>query len=197
VLVAIAMAVGVWDQFIKYRFVAKRFGTVVPGRIYRSGQISKWMIGPTIEDHGIEVIVDLTSLDPRDEHQQVELETAERMGVEHRRLVMSGDGIGATEDYATAVEILHDCAQDGRPVLVHCAAGAQRTGGVVASYRLLVEGKSPAEAMAEMQSYGWRGDTDAKLLAFLDGQMQELAELLVERGVIDKVPDPLPLFGAQ
>ncbi|MGB7582657.1 MAG: hypothetical protein WBL85_09455, partial [Sedimentisphaerales bacterium] len=38
--IVIGLAVWVWFSFIKYRFVPKRFGVVVPGHIYRSGQIS-------------------------------------------------------------------------------------------------------------------------------------------------------------
>lgn len=41
-----------------------------------------------------------------------------------------------------------------RPVLVHCAQGRDRTGACVAAYRVVVDGWTVDEALAEMRSYG-------------------------------------------
>lgn len=193
-VMVLAAGIGIWDEVFKYRFFAKRFGIVVPGKIYRSGQISRWMIGPTLEKHDVQIVVDLTSYNADDQHQRAEVETARELGVEHVRFPMSGDGVGGVQQYADVIEILVSCEHESKPVLVHCAAGAQRTGGVVASYRLLVQNKTPEEAIDEMESYGWSGGENAKLLTFLDGQMQELAEILVDKGVIPQVPRPLPVL---
>jgi protein tyrosine phosphatase len=78
-------------------------------------------------------------------------------------------------------------------VLVHCAAGAYRTGGVVAAYRMLVQGGSPADAWAEMKRYDW-DDSEPQLPDYLNSNMAELAAQLVQLGVIDEVPDPLPVL---
>ena len=42
-----------------------------------------------------------------------------------------------------------------RPVLVHCRAGLERTGALVAAYRIKYEAWTPAEAIAEMEDYGY------------------------------------------
>lgn len=194
-VLVVAAAVAVWDEVFKYRFIAKRFGVVVDGKIYRSGQISKWMIEPTLKKHDIQVVVDLTSLDPKADDQKAEIEAARKLGVEHLRFPMGGDGVGTVDQYADVIKILHECEQQSKPVLVHCAAGAQRTGGVVASYRLLVQQRSREQALEEMRSYGWSDTKNAKLLSFLDGQMDELARKLVAKGVLEEVPQPLPVIG--
>ncbi len=193
-LLVIGVGIAVWDEVFKYRFFAKRFGVVVPGKIYRSGQISKWMIEPTLEKHNVQLVVDLTSFDPNIEDQHAELEATRRLGIEHVRYPMSGDGVGSVDQYADVIEILHKCEQESKPVLVHCAAGAQRTGGVVASYRLLVHEQTREQAIAEMEKYGWSGGDNAKLLTFLDGQMEELAQKLVAKGVLEQMPNPLPFI---
>jgi protein tyrosine/serine phosphatase len=82
--------------------------------------------------------------------------------------------------------------REGKPVLVHCAAGAQRTGGVVALYRLLVQGKSPEFAFAEMQKYKYDPRRSPKLLEYVNSHIGEIAEDLVRDGTIERVPDPLP-----
>ena len=66
-------------------------------------------------------------------------------------------------------------AQDnGRGVLVHCHAGSQRTGGVVACYRMLFEGWSFDRALEEMEHYGWRPDRDAVLREYLERHLPEI-----------------------
>ena len=77
---------------------------------------------------------------------------------------------------------------------MHCAAGSYRTGGVIASYRMLIEGKAPDEAWAEMERYSWNSDNPI-LPEYLNSHMGELTEKLLQLGVIESVPDPLPVFG--
>ncbi len=51
-------------------------------------------------------------------------------------------------------------APESRPVLVHCAQGCDRTGLVVAAYRVVVEGWSKEAAIRELERFGglplWR-----------------------------------------
>ena len=187
-------AIYVWDEFLKYRLIAKRFGVVVPGLVYRSGQISKWVIGDVLDRHGIEVVIDLQGADPQDQHQQAEIEAIERRGIALERFPMSGDGTGEPEVYAEAVAVLARAAAQGRPVLVHCGAGAKRTGGVVVLYRVLIQRQSVQAAYRELSRYGWRSNNPT-LLRFLNSHMDEIAELLVARGVLDAVPERLPVIG--
>lgn len=184
-----------WSEVLKYRFIVKRFGVVEPGLIYRSGQISKWLIEDTLKRHEIAVVIDLNGIEVGDAHQPVEVETAERLGLEHHRLPLSGNGTGDIRQYAEAIRLIHESANAGRPVLVHCYAGAQRTGGVVACYRMLVQKKPPSEAYAELMRYGWDPDEDHALRDYVNANMVELAGLLAENGVIAEAPDPLPILG--
>ena len=116
------------------------------------------------------------------------------MDLEHYRYQLGGDGTGDIARYADAIETIAKCRAEGKPVLVHCAAGSQRTGGVVASFRVLVLKQDPKDAVAEMARYDWDPVEDVDLLAFVNGHMPKLAEMLVERGVIEEVPNPLPLL---
>lgn len=51
------------------------------------------------------------------------------------------------------VDIMNDPKK--QPVFVHCRQGQDRTGIVIAAYRMRVEGWSLAEAEGEMQDYGF------------------------------------------
>lgn len=184
----------VWEHVLKDDFVAKRFGVVVPGVLYRSGQISDAMLEPTVREHNIAAIIDLNGIEPDLPGQSAEIEMAQEMKLDHYRFQLGGDGTGDIARYADAIETIAKCRTEGKPVLVHCAAGSQRTGGVVASYRVLVLKEDPKNAVAEMARYDWDPVEDVDLLAFVNGHMPQLAEMLVERGVIDEVPNPLPLL---
>jgi hypothetical protein len=193
-LTVIAAGIYVWDEFIKYRLFPKRFGVVVPDVVFRSGQISKWVIGDVLDRHRIRVVIDLQSNDTSDEHQQAEIEAAHRRGILLKRIPLDGDGTGDVKDYAEAVALIARAAAAGEPVLVHCGAGAKRTGGVVALYRVLVQGDSPANAYAELLDYGWHSDNPT-LPRFLNANMDRIARLLVDCGVLDAVPDRMPVIG--
>ncbi|GAG13072.1 unnamed protein product, partial [marine sediment metagenome] len=91
-------------------------------------------------------------------------------------------------------EALARAEREDTPALVHCAAGSRRTGGVVAAYQVLVQGLPTASAYAELDRFGSRPVPQSPLLGYLNENMAELASLLVERGVIEQVPSPLPSF---
>lgn len=191
----VAAAVLLWEGVLEYRFVAKRWGVVEPGSIYRSGQVSKWLIGDVLQSHNIQVIIDMNGIESDDEHQQQEIQVARERNIELHRCQLGGDGTGDVQSYAEALKVLADSQEAGKPVLVHCSAGAQRTGGVVAFYRLLIQGRPPAFVYNEMQEYGWDPVGDRVLLDYINDHMAELANLLVSNGVLERVPDPLPVLG--
>ncbi len=75
---------------------------------------------------------------------------------------------------------------------MHCAAGAQRTGGVIAIYRLLVQKIDPNIVEDEIEKYGCDIDDKPILRSYLNDNMAELAIRLKQAGVIDQIPAPIP-----
>lgn len=194
ILAAIVLvgAVWTWEDVVKDRVIPKRWGVVEDGLICRSGQLSASLVKRVLKQHGIRVIVDLTSEVPGDKDQQAERQAADELGIEIKRFPLGGDGTGDIEQYAGAVTAVVEARRMGKPVLVHCAAGAQRTGGTIAFYRLLVEKKPPALVVKEMARYGWDPKHDTVLLDYINEHMGELAGLLKDKGIIDEIPNPLP-----
>lgn len=191
-LLLLAGGVTWWEAGGNDRFVPKRFGVVVPGKIYRSGQISKWLIEDVLLSHNIDVIVDFTGFDWNDEFQQYELSVAWKHKIAVNRFAQSGDGTGDIKNYAQALKVVRDCELAGRPVLVHCAAGSQRTGAAIAFYRILVQGKHPDEALREMRRYDCDPESNGRLITYINSHMEELAKLLVELKVIKEMPHEIP-----
>ena len=177
---------------LRDRCLPKRFGVVEQGRIYRSGQLHRALVRDTLASHHIAVVIDLTHADPGNLDQQAEQAAIRELGLRGERFPMNGNGTGDLDDVARAVATLAAARDAGQPALVHCAAGAQRTGCVIATYRLLVKGDTPHEVLAELQRYGWRPTHDRVLLDFLNEHLRDLAERLVRLGALPKVPESIP-----
>jgi protein tyrosine/serine phosphatase len=188
ILAVVALGVWDWDVILKDHFIARRWGVVVPGAVYRSGQISETLIKPTLEKNGIRVVVDLTGEESGSSRQQAEIRACEELGIEHLRFPLNGDGTGNITNYALALSAVRKAQAERKPVLVHCAAGSQRTGGAVYFYRTLIEQQPPDSAFAEMQKYDMRPRHDKALVDYINENIAGLGVLLQQMGVVTQVP---------
>ncbi len=193
IVAVIGSSIWVWEEVLEDRIIPKRWGVVVPGEVYRSGQLSPALVRKTLDKHGIQLVVHLGVHNPLNAAHVAEQEAVDALGIERRLFPLYGDGTGDINNYAEAIAAIERARDEGRRVLVHCAAGSYRTGGVIASYRMFVEGMAPADAWQEMERYSWNSDNPI-LPDYLNSHMAELADTLVRLGVIDSVPDPLPVF---
>lgn len=197
ILLVIAIAglvIWLWKNVLEDRLIPKRWGIVQAGKIYRSGRLSAALVTRTLRKNNIAVIIDLTGDKPSDKDQNAEKKAAVELGIERLNFPLKGNGTGDINNYAQAIAAIADAKRKSKPVLVHCAAGTQRTGGVIACYRMLVEKKSPSFAYAELLRYDWKDKPDQILLNYINSNMAKLAALLKEMGVIDEVPNPLPVI---
>jgi len=190
-LTVLLLAIWSWDA-VKYQIFPKRFGVVADNLIYRSGQLHPALVRDTLRKYDVQIIIDLTAPNPDNPSQVAELATASELGILHQRFPLRGDGTGNVNNYVAAVIKLHEAKNAAQTLLVHCAAGSQRTGGTVAFYRLLVEKKSPAFVYDELAEYDWHDTADAPLLPYINNNLGYMARQLQSRGVIRKIPDPLP-----
>jgi protein tyrosine phosphatase (PTP) superfamily phosphohydrolase (DUF442 family) len=76
--------------------------------------------------------------------------------VEGTGLLLIEQKLGAGDlTYPELVVALRHVLQAPKPVVVHCWHGADRTGAVVAAYRVAVDGWTPAQALEEMVAGGF------------------------------------------
>jgi len=169
------MAAGiiVWYAGLRGRFFPINFGVVEPGRLYRSGQISHYVIRRTLEDNHIGMIIDLSSRHEATPDAKAERATAHELGIERINLTLLGNGTGDPSIYPKVIEDIVQANRQGKAVLVHCQSGAQRTGGIVAAYRILIEGEAPDQAFTEMERYGHSPHSNPKLIPFIRQHLDE------------------------
>lgn len=190
-ILAVGLTVA-WFAGLRDQYVPHNFGIVEPNRIYRSGQISARLIRDTLTVYKIQSIVALSANGMKPADRDAEIKAAQEMHIDRHLYPLAGDGTGSVAVYAAAVAAVDHAVRNDQPVLVHCVAGAQRTGGVIALYQLLVEHRSPAEVMVELREFGHDRHDNPKLVPFLNAHMGEIADRLVQLHVIAAVPKPLP-----
>lgn len=116
--------------------------------LYRGGQ-------PTAE--GIKKLADLgikTIINFRDARENVlrEKQHAEANGLRFINLHLSNWFASRDEEIHAIIEVIRNPAH--HPVFIHCKRGADRTGTVVAVYRMLVDGWTDKEANHEAKKHG-------------------------------------------
>jgi protein tyrosine/serine phosphatase len=184
-----ALALYAWDSGRiqhKDRFLPRRFSRV-EAHLFRSGQIHRRLVANVLREHEVDLVIDLQDASAG-EHKSAEAAAVRELGLEYQRFPLRGDGTGDLDQYADAVTILAHSLDAGETVLVHCAAGAVRTGIVIAAFELLVRGDAE-KANQELARYE---DEPSALAAFINANRFALARELVERGVLEAVPEKVP-----
>lgn len=178
-LAAVAAGVGgagavLWHKVVRHYVVARNFGVVEEGRIYRSGRIKPVIIERLHRKHGLRTIVDLGAYHDGSPQEQAEQEVAERLGITRHRFQLSGDGTGDPNSYLAAVSLMADPAN--HPLLLHCSAGSERTGTTVILYRHLVQGTPIRDAVPEALEHEHDPGDNWRLLAYMADNLEVMRE---------------------
>ncbi len=144
----------------------RRLREVVPGRVYRSGQLTGDGFAEAVRRYGIRTIVNVQDDNPDPNlfvsfwgNEKIkESALCSQLGV---RLVQLAPDLvsrrAAPEQRPQVIEeflALMD-REDVYPVLIHCKAGLHRTGVLVAVYRMEYQGWSPSAAFHELKGHGF------------------------------------------
>jgi protein tyrosine/serine phosphatase len=134
--------------YMWHRVDTRNFQTVVPGKVYRSGQMTEGQWAAYLQKYAIKSLLNL-----RGEHQEAgwyqgEIRTAEKLGVTHYDIKLSAL---REVDRETLESILVILRQAPKPLLMHCKSGADRSGLIASLYLFAIEGQH-AEAAAQQLS---------------------------------------------
>ena len=135
--------------------------------LYRSGTLSPERLRRLIEETGIRTVVNLRQGEGS-EWLAEERQVLQELDVDFVGLPLSATEIPSEEELRSLAYALMEAP---RPILVHCKAGADRSGLAAAIYRYVVEGFTRDDAEAQLSfRYGhfpWLGsETRAMGLAF-------------------------------
>lgn len=119
----------------------------VNDHVYRGGQPdpAAW---PALAKLGVKTVVDLRR---EDEHSTAaEAQAVAAAGMKYINVPMKGVVAPGNDQIARILAVLNS----GEPVFVHCKRGADRTGAVIACYRIQHDRWQPQQALQEAKSFG-------------------------------------------
>ncbi|MGA9767982.1 MAG: tyrosine-protein phosphatase [Blastocatellia bacterium] len=117
-------------------------------RIYRGGQPKAGGV-KKLAELGIKTIINLRGAD---ELTQAEEDEAKTAGLSYFNISMPGLSRPTHEQISRVMEIVG--AQESGPVFIHCKRGSDRTGTVVAVYRISHDGWTADQALTEAKRFG-------------------------------------------
>ena len=120
------------------------FGEVTP-TLYRGGLLNEDGL-KALKRLGVNVVVDTHAHDKHEE------QLTESLGMKYVAIPWHCPW-PHDEVFAKFLKVVHD--NQGRKIFVHCRLGDDRTGMMVAAYRMAEEGWTADEAMIEMRSFGF------------------------------------------
>jgi uncharacterized protein (TIGR01244 family) len=143
--------------FTALTFPARSAGIAAPGipnfhkvddRIYRGAQPNP-QAWESLAQLGVKTVIDLR---PSSEHScKDEKQLVEAAGMQYVNVPLKGLVAPSNKSISKVLSLVDD--SDG-PVFVHCRRGADRTGTVVACYRITHDGWTNQKALREAASYG-------------------------------------------
>ena len=121
---------------------------IVNPRLYRGGQPDAAGFR-FLSKLGVKTVIDLREYTPRSEEERKAVEVT---GMKYVNIPMRGMETPAAEKVDQAIRLLQ--SNETGPVFVHCRLGKDRTGLVVACYRVTHDGWDNRKALAEARHIG-------------------------------------------
>ncbi|WP_035716510.1 tyrosine-protein phosphatase [Azorhizobium doebereinerae] len=128
------------------------FHPVVPRELYRSAQLSAEALARYQIKYGIRTVVNLRGANPGRDWYDAEMTASERMGMRHIDFRMSASRELSSSEARALVETFRYAP---KPILVHCQAGADRSGLAAALYLGAVTRRGRAASEGQLSlAYG-------------------------------------------
>lgn len=118
-------------------------------RVFRGGQptAEAW---PSLARLGVKTIIDLRQTDEHSTTEEAQAVAA--AGMKYVNVPMKGVVAPSDQQVNKVLSLLNS----GEPVFIHCHRGSDRTGAVIACYRIAHDGWSSKQALNEAKSFGMR-----------------------------------------
>jgi len=132
-----------------FPWLPTNFDTTVNGN-YRGARInSRAQLDSMRSKYGVTTIINLAK-DALPKRGQSEIDWSKELGMEYVSVYL-----GSSPPSEKNWQMIRDLLSKGG-VYLHCAHGADRTGAIVAKYRIEVEGMAPCDAYREARRYGFK-----------------------------------------
>ena len=138
-VVALGAACGGWAGYLR---LTGNIHEIEPG-VFRSAQLGADKLSALIDEHHIKTVLNLRGNDPGKGWYDAEAKAVHDAGARYVSIRLSDSH---EPDPATLAALVDALKTAPKPLLLHCAAGADRAGLASAIYELLVVHRPPAVA---------------------------------------------------
>lgn len=159
----------------------KHWGVVEKNQIFRSDQLAPPVLWKMLRTHHIVAVLELD--EERGSQSELIKWIYRHLSISRVVVPLARDGTGKAIKYVDALDFLACAWRENRPVLVLGASGSDGAGGVVAAFRMLIQGADVRLVRTELEQYGWRVERNPVLLSFLDEKLPAIARGLKSRNV--------------
>ncbi|MGJ8544363.1 MAG: tyrosine-protein phosphatase [Sulfitobacter sp.] len=129
--------------YLAYLQASGNFHEVSAGKVYRAGQMDGQALSRWKREQGIASILNLRGSAPGADWYETERIMAASLGIEHIDFKLSASEELDDAQVQALLEVMRNAP---KPMLIHCMAGADRTGIASALYVAGVEGRSEEDA---------------------------------------------------
>ncbi len=127
--------------------VQGNFHPITPGEAYRSGQLNSHQLARYVEQYKIKSVLNLRGSHPGEDWYEDELAASSKLRLTHYDISLSANHEMTESDVRQLIDIFKTAP---RPILIHCQAGADRSGLVAAMWQVVVDKVSKAEAKKQL-----------------------------------------------
>ncbi|WP_237478615.1 fused DSP-PTPase phosphatase/NAD kinase-like protein [Lichenibacterium dinghuense] len=139
VVLSVGLAAGGWAGWLRLSGNIHEFD----GGMYRSGQLGPERLSSFVREHGIRTVLNLRGENPGKGWYDAEIGAVSEAGATLVSIQLSA---AHEPDAVTMARLIEVLRTSPRPLLLHCDAGADRSGLASALYELAVMHRAPATA---------------------------------------------------
>ncbi len=123
------------------------FHPITPGEAYRSGQPDEHMLAQYKEQYKIKSVLNLRGSHPGESWYEEEMAASAKLNLVHYDVTLSSSQELTDAAVRQLLEVFRTAP---RPILIHCQAGADRSGLVAAMWKVVVNKMPKADAKKEL-----------------------------------------------
>jgi protein tyrosine/serine phosphatase len=136
--------------YFLYMYEQGNFHPITYGEAYRSAQLDRDEFEYYIKKYNIKSIVNLRGRHPDAPWYNKEIKVSIKHNIKHYDIALSSSSKPVEKDIRKLMEIFKNAP---RPVLIHCLAGADRTGLASAMWEVIVDKKLKTEAEKQLSIF--------------------------------------------